>query len=236
MFTGIVQAIGHIESVLPQSAVFRPQTAEQQALQMPQPGAPQWTDGQGLRLLVNWGGLEASDVREGDSIALNGACMTVVRPDEQGFAVDISRESLNRTTGLDQPGPVNLEKAMRLSDRVGGHLVSGHIDATAAIVGLTRQNESIELRVAIPAQLSAYVTEKGSVALDGVSLTINDLEDQAGPQGETVVSLNLIPHTWQSTTLSLKKVGDHLNLEVDGMARQVARILSRLQARGIQDA
>ena len=223
MFTGIVQAIGQIESALPQSTVYRSQSERDQA---------PWSDQQGLRLLVAWGDLDHSDVQEGDSIALNGACMTVLRPDEHGFAVDISRESLDRTTGLSEPGAVNLEKALRASDRLGGHLVSGHVDTTARIVGLDRIDESVHLQIALPAELSAFVTEKGSIAVHGVSLTINRLVDGAGPQGETVVSINLIPHTWQSTTLSQKKAGDLVNLEVDPMARQVARILERLHGLG----
>ena len=223
MFTGIVQAIGQIESALPQSTVYRSQSERDQA---------PWSDQQGLRLLVAWGDLDHSDVQEGDSIALNGACMTVLRPDEHGFAVDISRESLDRTTGLSEPGAVNLEKALRASDRLGGHMVSGHVDTTAPIVGLDRIDESVRLQIALPAELSAFVTEKGSIAVHGVSLTINRLVDEAGPQGETFVSINLIPHTWQSTTLSLKKVGDLVNLEVDPMARQVARILERLHGLG----
>ncbi|MEY3016760.1 MAG: riboflavin synthase [Burkholderiaceae bacterium] len=223
MFTGIVQAIGQIESALPQSTVYRSQSERDQA---------PWSDQQGLRLLVAWGDLDHSDVQEGDSIALNGACMTVLRPDEHGFAVDISRESLDRTTGLSEPGAVNLEKALRASDRLGGHLVSGHVDTTARIVGLDRIDESVHLQIALPAELSAFVTEKGSIAVHGVSLTINRLVDGAGPQGETVVSINLIPHTWQSTTLSQKKAGDLVNLEVDPMARQVARILERLHGQG----
>ncbi|MFM1849536.1 MAG: hypothetical protein RL446_375 [Pseudomonadota bacterium] len=223
MFTGIVQAIGQIESALPQSTVYRSQSERDQA---------PWSDQQGLRLLVAWGDLDHSDVQEGDSIALNGACMTVLRPDEHGFAVDISRESLDRTTGLSEPGAVNLEKALRASDRLGGHMVSGHVDTTAPIVGLDRIDESVRLQIALPAELSAFVTEKGSVAVHGVSLTINRLVDEAGPQGQTVVSINLIPHTWQSTTLSQKKVGDLVNLEVDPMARQVARILERLHGLG----
>lgn len=223
MFTGIVQAIGQIESVLPQSTVYRSQIEREQA---------PWSDQQGLRLLVAWGGLDHSDVQEGDSIALNGACMTVLRPDEHGFAVDISRESLDRTTGLSEPGLVNLEKALRASDRLGGHMVSGHVDTTASVVGLDRLDESVHLQIALPTELSAFVTEKGSIAIHGVSLTINRLSDGAGPQGETVLSINLIPHTWQSTTLSQKKVGDLVNVEVDPTARQVARILERLHGLG----
>lgn len=216
MFTGIVQAIGRIEEVVPQS--------------LAQPGAAQqsWSDAQGLRLLVSWGGLDASDVNEGDSVAINGACMTVIRPDEHGFAVDISRESLNRTVGLDVPGPVNLEKALRWSDRLGGHLVSGHVDAVATVVAVESRDESVGLTVRVPAELSAFVTEKGSVALHGVSLTVNQLRDH---DAGTDIDINLIPHTWNHTTLRSCRPGDGLNLEVDPMARQMARLLERLQVR-----
>ena len=216
MFTGIVQAIGRIEEVVPQS--------------LAQPGEAQqaWSDAQGLRLLVSWGGLHASDVNEGDSVAINGACMTVIRPDEHGFAVDISRESLNRTVGLDAPGPVNLEKALRWSDRLGGHLASGHVDAVATVVAVEARDESVGLTVRVPVELSAFVTEKGSVPLHGVSLTVNQLRDH---DAGTDININLIPHTWNHTTLRSSQPGDGLNLEVDPMARQMARLLERLQVR-----
>jgi riboflavin synthase len=213
MFTGIIQAVGTIDETIAQSLVRDPSPDHA------------WTDAQGLRLLVSWGGLDFTDVKEGDSIAINGACMTVLRPDEQGFAVDISRESLDRTVGLDGPGPVNLEKALRWSDRLGGHLVSGHIDAVATAVAIEPRDESVRLTVRVPASLGPFVTEKGSVALHGVSLTINQLRDHA--EG-TDIEINLIPHTWQSTTLSRLEVGGGVNLEVDPMARQMARIIERM--------
>lgn len=189
-----------------------------------------WGDGQGLRLMVAWGSLDGSDVSEGDSVALNGACMTVLRPDELGFAVDVSRESLDKTAGLDRPGPVNLEKALRLQDRLGGHLVSGHIDCTAEVLEIQSRGESTLLRVRVPQAYAPYLTAKGSVALNGVSLTINQLEDL--PQGQgSVISLNLIPHTWTATTLKDLRVGSRVNFEADQLAKQVARMVEALAGR-----
>lgn len=206
MFTGIVQAIGEIVAV--------------------EPAQVAWSgDGQGLRLTVAYGGLDNSDVRIGDSIAINGACMTVISQTSASFHVDISRESLNRTAGLDRPGPVNLEKAMRASDRLGGHMVSGHVDGTGLVKTVRQLGESHELVIQLTAALSAYVSEKGSIALDGVSLTVNSVRDHE--QG-CDVSINLIPHTWQSTTLRLRRAGDRINIEVDQLAKQVERILQRI--------
>lgn len=217
MFTGIVQAVGKIESVRPVQVAWV------------SPDAPdaQEADRSGLRLKVALGSLPAEDIAIGDSIAINGACMTVVTLAPNAFEVDVSKESLDRTVRLDQPGLVNLEKAMRASDRLGGHMVSGHVDATAMIDSIRQQGESWQLNVMVPQSLSAYVTAKGSIALDGVSLTINTLLDTA--QG-TLVSINLIPHTWQSTTLHLRQAGDRLNVEVDQLAKQVERILQRIHS------
>lgn len=213
MFTGIVQAIGLISRVRPQSDLQTPAHA--------------YSDAQGLRLSLGWGSLDWQDVQEGDSISVNGACMTVIAPGPTGFEVDISRESLNRTVGLDGPGPVNLEKALRAQDRLGGHLVSGHVDATAEVLAIDRCDESVGLTVLLPPHLSAFVAEKGSIALQGVSLTINELSDtEAG----TAVRVNLIPHTWTKTTLSDLRPGDRLNVEVDQLARQLARLLERMDS------
>jgi len=200
MFTGIVQAVGEIVDVSPLAG--------------------------GCRLLVSCPTLALDDVALGDSIALDGACMTVVaRPESHLLAFDCSRESLSRTAHLDQPGPVNLEKAMRLSDRIGGHLVSGHVDGIAEVMGVTPVGESWRIDVRLPADLSPYVTEKGSIALDGVSLTVNRVTDLA--EGSDI-SVNIIPHTWQVTTLSRRSPGDRVNVEVDQLAKQVARIVERI--------
>ena len=214
MFTGIVQALGQIQAVRPVQVSWV------------SPDAPAG-DRTGLRLSVAFGSLPSDDVAIGDSIAINGACMTVVAMDASSFEVDVSKESLVRTVRLDQPGPVNLEKAMRASDRFGGHMVSGHVDGTAVIDSVVSQGESWQLNVLLPKHLSAYVTSKGSIALDGVSLTVNSVIDRADG---TLISINLIPHTWQSTTLHLRQPGDRLNVEVDQLAKQVERILQRLQS------
>jgi riboflavin synthase len=213
MFTGIVQAVGRIESVRPTQVSWV------------SPDAPN-ADRRGLRLEVSFGDLPSADIAIGDSIAINGACMTVVSLGDGRFEVDVSKESLDRTVRLDRPGPVNLEKAMRASDRLGGHMVSGHVDSTAKIESIIALGESWQLNVLVPAALAAYVTAKGSIALDGVSLTINTLIDNADG---AVISINLIPHTWQSTTLHLRRQGDLLNVEVDQLAKQVERILHRMQ-------
>lgn len=214
MFTGIVQAVGQIRSVRPIQVSWV------------SPDAPAG-DRAGLRLSVGFGDLPSDDIAIGDSIAINGACMTVVALSETSFEVDVSKESLIRTVRLDQPGPVNLEKAMRASDRFGGHMVSGHVDDTAPIASIISQGESWQLNVLLPKSLAAYVTAKGSIALDGVSLTVNTVVDQADG---TLISINLIPHTWQSTTLHLRRPGERLNVEVDQLAKQVERILQRLQS------
>lgn len=215
MFTGIVQAVGAIRSIRPVTVSWMPQGSASQAF-----------DRQGLRLSVDGGGLDRSDLAIGDSIAINGACMTVVALDDCGFEVDVSRESLDRTAGLDAPGPVNLEKAMRASDRFGGHMVSGHVDGRARVTRVQAAGESWTLAVLLPSELSPYVHEKGSIALDGVSLTINAVHDQ---NDGCEIAVNLIPHTWTATTLHLRKSGDLINVEVDQLAKQVARLLERMQ-------
>ncbi|MGA0984673.1 MAG: riboflavin synthase [Burkholderiaceae bacterium] len=212
MFTGIVQAIGRIEGLMSQSQVLS------------HPASP-YSDAQGLRVHLLWGDLDPSDIAEGDSIAVNGACMTAIAPTDQGCFFDISRESLNRTVGLDKPGPVHLEKALRASDRLGGHIVSGHVDGTARVTGLRSRDESHELLLEVPSSLAMFVTEKGSVSVHGVSLTVNAVSDL---NGQTEISINLIPHTWKKTIFSQLAVGDRLNLEVDPLARQVARVLESL--------
>lgn len=214
MFTGIVQAIGAIRSIRPVEVSWSDAASA---------ASP---DRRGLRLSVAYGDLDHADVAIGDSIAINGACMTVVALSDTGFEVDVSRESLNRTVRLDAPGPVNLEKAMRASDRLGGHMVSGHVDGRAVVTRVQPVGESWSFAVMLPAELALYVHEKGSIAMDGVSLTVNTVHDQAGG---CEVSVNLIPHTWQATTLHLRKAGDLVNIEVDQLAKQVARVLERMQ-------
>jgi riboflavin synthase len=200
MFTGIVAAVGHITSITP--------LGDSEA---------------GVRLTIDAGTLPLVDVALGDSIAINGACMTVVEKTERSFIVDVSRESLNRTAGLDRTGEVNLEKALTLADRLGGHLVSGHVDGLGFVSRFEPVGESWELVIAAPQELAKYFAYKGSVVVNGVSLTVNRVTDmEAGCE----FSINLIPHTIQVTTLKHLKVGDKVNLEVDLIARYVERMLS----------
>jgi len=201
MFTGIVAAVGKISSITP--------LGEQADA--------------GVRLTVDAGGLPMDDVALGDSIALNGACMTVVSKTSGGFAVDVSRESLNRTAGLDALGEVNLEKALTLADRLGGHLVSGHVDGLGTVLRFDPVGESMELVVEAPRDMAKYLAYKGSVVVNGVSLTVNRVSDT---EKGCEFSINLIPHTVQVTTLKHLKPGTRVNLEIDLIARYVERMLS----------
>jgi riboflavin synthase len=200
MFTGIVAAVGAIQSITPLGA---------------QADA-------GVRLTVDAGGMPLDDVALGDSIALNGACMTVVGKTAQAFTVDVSRESLNRTVGLDATGPVNLEKALTLADRLGGHLVAGHVDGLGTVCKFAPVGESHELVIEAPADLGKYLAYKGSIVVNGVSLTVNRVTDVVTG---CEFSINLIPHTVAVTTLKHLKPGARVNLEVDLIARYVERML-----------
>lgn len=203
MFTGIITRVGRIERLEPLGA-----------------GADH-----GLRLHVAAGPDYLDDVALGDSIAINGACMTVTAQDRTvgTFTVDVSAESLARTTGLDHPGAVNLEKAMRPADRLGGHIVSGHVDGVGTVTRLAAVGESWNLCVLAPPTLAKYLAYKGSITVNGVSLTVNQVTDR--PDG-CEVSINLIPHTLQHTALGTLAVGSRVNLEVDMIARYVERMLS----------
>jgi len=207
MFTGIVAAVGSIKSVTPLAG----------------------GNDAGVRLDIDAGGLPLADVALGDSIAINGACMTVVEKDERAFAVDVSRESLNRTAGLDQPGEVNLEKALTLAERLGGHLVSGHVDGLGTVHSFEQVGESYKLVVDAPAELGKFLAYKGSVVVNGVSLTVNNVEDVAAGAAAGACcrfSINLIPHTIAVTTLKHLHAGARVNLEIDLIARYVERMLS----------
>ncbi|MGZ3158011.1 MAG: riboflavin synthase [Burkholderiaceae bacterium] len=201
MFTGIVAAVGKITSLTPLGN-------EADA---------------GVRLNVAAGGLPMADVALGDSIAINGACMTVVEKTASSFTVDVSRESLNCTVGLDAIGEVNLEKALTLAERLGGHLVSGHVDGLGIVRKFEAVGESWELVVEAPKDLAKYLAYKGSIVVNGVSLTVNRVIDTATG---CEFSINLIPHTIQVTTLKHLKVGSKVNLEIDLIARYVERMLS----------
>jgi riboflavin synthase len=205
MFTGIIQAIGHIDTV--------------EKL------------GDGFRLHIDAGKLDMSDVQLGDSIALQGACMTVVSMTASHFAIDISAESLDKTTGLDQPGHINLEKALRFNDRLGGHLVSGHVDGMGTVTlfeqvasdGSQNNEGSWHLVIKAPKSLAKYLAYKGSIVVNGTSLTVNKVEDF---NDGCLMHINLIPHTLQNTTLQYLKAGSLVNLEVDLIARYVERMLA----------
>ena len=174
----------------------------------------------GLRLTVEACVLDMSDVQVGDSIAVNGVCLTAVKIDGNTFIADVSRETLNCTVGLERQGShVNLEKALRLSDRLGGHLVSGHVDGVGEVVAFNDIGESWRLVVRAPQALAKYIAMKGSVAINGVSLTVNRV---AGSEFE----MNLIPHTLDATTLNELKAGAKVNLEIDLIARYVERMMT----------
>ncbi len=199
MFTGIIAAVGRIERI--------------EAL----------GENAGLRLTVEAGGLDLSDVAPGDSIAIQGACMTAIDLEGSRFRVEVSRESLARTSGLERPGQVNLEKAMRLDERLGGHLVSGHVDGLGEVVSFEPIGESWRLVLRAPAELSKFLAYKGSITVNGVSLTVNHITDV--PAG-TEFEINLIPHTLGATTLGALAPGARVNLEVDLIARYVERMLA----------
>lgn len=174
----------------------------------------------GLRLSVATHTLGMEDVQLGDSIAVNGVCLTVVEKNGNAFTVDVSRETLNCTVGLEQQGArVNLEKALRLSDRLGGHLVSGHVDGVGEVAAFTDLGESWKLAVRAPKALAKYIAVKGSITINGVSLTVNEVDG-------AVFSVNLIPHTLAVTTLNELQADQKVNLEIDLIARYVERMLA----------
>ena len=180
-----------------------------------------------MRLAIDAGPLPLADVALGDSIAINGACMTVVEKTDKSFTVDVSRESLNKTVGLDVPGEVNLEKALTLAERLGGHLVSGHVDGLGMVHSFEPVGESRELIIDAPHELGKFLAYKGSVVVNGVSLTVNRVEDLDAGAGKLCrFSINLIPHTIEVTTLKHLRAGSRVNLEIDLIARYVERMLS----------
>jgi riboflavin synthase len=193
MFSGIIQALGKISRIEKREG--------------------------GVRLAVHAVRLGMDDVAIGDSIAVNGVCLTVVTKTTSGFEADVSAETLRCTVGIDAIGEVNLEKALRLADRLGGHLVSGHVDGAGEVTVFHSLGESMLLRVRAPDDLARYIARKGSITIQGVSLTVNAVN---GSEFE----VNLIPHTVATTTLKLLKAGSRVNLEVDLIARYVERMLA----------
>ena len=196
MFSGIIAAVGRITQLASRND-----------------GTPT------VRLTVDAGLLDLGDVVIGDSIACNGVCLTVVEKTSGGFCVDVSPETLSCTVGLSEPGPVNLEKALRLADRLGGHLVSGHVDGVGEVVRFDPVGDNRLLVVRAPEALSRYIARKGSITVNGVSLTTNTV---SGAE----FSINLIPHTLEATTLGGLLPGRQVNLEIDLIARYVERMLN----------
>ncbi|HXF68107.1 MAG TPA: riboflavin synthase [Burkholderiales bacterium] len=192
MFTGIVAAVGTVREARPAA-------------------------GGGLRIAVEAGGLDLSDVAVGDSLAVNGVCLTVAARGARAFEADVSRETLECTAGFAAGERVNLEKALRLSDRLGGHLVSGHVDGVGRVMRVEHAGESRLLAVAAPPELARYIARKGSIAMNGVSLTVNAV-------GGAEFTVNLVPHTLAATTLGELRAGDRVNLEADLIARYLERL------------
>ncbi len=203
MFTGIITGVGRIVAI--------------QAL-----GS---SSNHGKRLTIETPAAYLNDVGLGDSIALNGACMTAVTIDaaKNQFSIDISAESLDKTSGLAEMGSINLEKALRANDRLGGHIVSGHVDGIGHVAHFAEVGESWELRITAPQALSKYMAYKGSITVNGVSLTVNSVRDL---DDGCEISINIIPHTIANTALGSLKAGSSVNLEIDTVARYVERMLS----------
>lgn len=197
MFTGLIQDIGLINSIE--------------------------KDGD-WKILIETNLMNLNSVEIGASIACDGVCLTAVEKGPSWFVVDVSHESLSKTKiqDWDVGTRVNLERSLRLGDEMGGHIVSGHVDGLAELVDLTEDHDSWRLSIKVPKGLAKFIAPKGSVALDGISLTVNEVTNTADAD---VFGVNIIPHTWTHTTLSNRKIGDRLNLEIDMLARYVAQQL-----------
>ena len=194
MFTGIIESVGHVQQITPRSG--------------------------DVRLTIATAKLDLRDVKLGDSIATNGICLTVIELTGQGFVADVSNETLRRT-GLSTwkvGTPVNLEKALMPTSRLGGHIVSGHVDGLGEIVSFKPDARSLQYQVKAPDELAKYISEKGSITVDGISLTVNAIDG-------AIFSLNIVPHTVQETNVNTWKVGSIVNLEVDLLARYLERLL-----------
>jgi riboflavin synthase len=194
VFTGIIEAIGRVAAVSPA--------------------------GESAALTIDAAGLDMSDVAIGDSIACNGVCLTVTSLVPKGFTVDVSQETLRVTAGFGSGNAINLEKSLRLSDRLGGHLVSGHVDGVGTVTAVKPVEANREILVRFPTELGRYIARKGSITVNGVSLTVNVVTTD-------IFSVNLIPHTLAVTILKDLKQGDRVNLEIDMVARYVERMLDR---------
>ena len=191
MFTGIIQAVGHIDTI----------TAM----------------GDNVALCIEASGLALSDVQIGDSIAVNGVCLTATHLTKTYFTAHVSAETLKVTVGLNQQHTVNLEKALRLNDRLGGHLVSGHVDGVGVVTQFSDLGDNWLLAIRAPHAISKYIAKKGSICINGVSLTVNSVEHDC-------FSMNIIPHTLQNTTFKQLTIGAQVNIEIDQIARYVERM------------
>jgi riboflavin synthase len=194
MFTGIVTAVGRVAAITPSAG--------------------------GLRARIDAGALPLDDVAIGDSISVNGACLTVVSKTEHTFDVDLSSETLACVVAFEPNAPVNLEKALRLADRLGGHLVSGHVDGLGVVQRVTPIGDNRALAISVPEALARYIARKGSIAVDGVSLTVNEVSGNA-------FTVNLIPHTLASTSFDRLQAGARVNIEIDLVARYTERLLEK---------
>jgi riboflavin synthase len=195
MFTGIIEAVGKIEAIQSQAG--------------------------DAKIKINVGGLDMSDVAIGDSIACNGVCLTAIEFSKNHYIADVSSESLRLTTlgDLKIGSFVNLEKALTPTTRLGGHLVSGHVDGVGEVISIEKDARSVVYKIDAPKEIAHYIAKKGSICIDGVSLTVNEVEN-------TLFSLNLVPHTLKETTAVNYKVGSYVNLEVDLLARYLERLLT----------
>ncbi len=201
MFTGIIEAVGQVK-------------------------ASQSKQGD-IRLRINTGKLDLSDVKLGDSIATNGVCLTVVELPGDGFWADVSKESITHTNITDWKSgkSVNLEQALTLATRLGGHMVTGHVDGLGTILSRNEDARSVRFKIKAPAELSKYIAAKGSITIDGVSLTVNAIEDASA--GATIFDLNIVPHTVQETVIKGYQVGHTVHLEVDVIARYLERMMQQ---------
>ncbi|HVC49957.1 MAG TPA: riboflavin synthase [Burkholderiales bacterium] len=191
MFTGLIEAQGKIVSVTRLAS--------------------------GVRVRIETEGLPLEEVTVGDSISVNGVCLTVVAVDQSGFEMDVSEETLSCSYGLDRFSSVNLERSLLFGSKLGGHLVSGHVDATGSIVAIEPLNPTCLFRFQVPERLLPFIAAKGSIAVNGISLTVNEVDSEQ-------FSVMIIPHTLKMTNLGLLEVGDLINIEVDMLARYVARV------------
>ena len=202
MFTGIIETTGRIET-----ADVTPENT---------------------RLAINAPKLGLHNVAIGDSVSVNGCCLTVVAKSPETFSVDVSNETLSLTTGFPLGSEVNLEKSLRFGDRLGGHLVSGHIDGVGLVTAMDDLGASWRLEIEAPKELAKFVARKGSITVNGVSLTVNSVRDAPSAQGGVVTfEINIIPHTHQVTTIRLLRKGGKVNLEIDLLARYVERMLGK---------